>query len=179
MAKKIIIGLGNPGLKYERTRHNAGFMAADALGKKFKKDRNSPALISVEDEFIIAKPATYMNRSGFAVKKIADNFKCASEDLLIVHDDFNLPLGKLRIKPAGSAGGHNGLQSVIERLGTNKIPRLRLGIGGPAVKDRVKYVLEKFSKAELDLMTDMIIDAKRVIYYYIKHGMEEAMNKYN
>lgn len=179
MAKKLIIGLGNPGGKYKKTRHNAGFMVADALGGEFRKSKTSPALISEKKEFVVVKPTTYMNRSGVAVKKIADSRASEVDNLLIVYDDFNLPLGKLRIRPGGSAGGHNGLQSVIDSLGTNKVPRLRLGIGGPAVKDQVEYVLGKFSKPEMGKVSDMIIDAKRVIYYYIDHGMEAAMNKYN
>jgi PTH1 family peptidyl-tRNA hydrolase len=177
--KKIIVGLGNPGREYENTRHNTGFMLADLLCPKFRKSRTCPLLISKAGDFIAVKPATYMNRSGIALKCVLDKLGADKSDLLVACDDFNLPLGKLRLRPSGSSGGHNGLQSVIDSLGTNEFPRLRLGIGGADVIDKTGYVLEKFSKKELESVRDMLSDAKEVVYYYLENGMEAAMNKFN
>jgi PTH1 family peptidyl-tRNA hydrolase len=179
LGKKIIIGLGNPGLKYRKTRHNAGFLLADALAGSFKKDKNCAALVSEDENYIVAKPETYMNKSGLAVKKIVKKYNADIKDILIAYDDFNLSRGKLRIRPGGSAGGHNGLQSVIDTLDTKRIPRLRLGIGGIALRNKIEYVLERFGNREFKEIKDMIIEAKRLIYYYVKYGIADTMNKYN
>ncbi len=179
MTNKIIIGLGNPGLKYRGSRHNTGLVLADSLADNFKKYRNCKAFIAEKEDYTVAKPLTYMNKSGPAVKKIVERYNCDIKDILIVYDDFNLPLGKLRIRPGGRSGGHNGLQSVIDALGTKRVPRLRMGIGGPAVRNTVEFVLERFSNSEIREVEEMIIETRRLIYYYIKYGMVETLNKYN
>ncbi len=179
MTNKIIIGLGNPGLKYSGTRHNTGLVLADSLADNFKKYRNCKAFIAEKEDYTVAKPLTYMNKSGLTVKKIVKKYNCDIKDILIVYDDLNLPRCKLRIRPGGRSGGHNGLQSVIDALGTKKVPRLRMGIGGPAVRNTVEFVLERFSNPEIREVEEMIIEAKRLIYYYIRHGMAGTMNKYN
>lgn len=179
MEKIIVVGLGNPDPEYERTRHNLGFLFVDTVVDKFKKSRNCPLLYAEESDFIAVKPRTYMNRSGIAVKCIMSKLSADIKNLLVVCDDFNLPPGKLRLRPSGSAGGHKGLRSVIDSLGTMEFPRLRLGIGDNDVRDKTEYVLENFNKRESKIIKNMLIDAPSFIEYYIKNGIESTMNRFN
>lgn len=181
MALRLVVGLGNPGEEYSRTRHNVGFMVVDRLAgddgwKWFEGDlgqwTGSPSSL------LIAKPMTYMNASGDFVQPFASFYKIKPEEILLVVDEIALPLGQLRIRPNGSAGGQNGMKSVIARMGTDKIPRLRVGIGPqPAFMDSAAYVLQKFKPSEeVDPVIDRAVDAIRAIE---ADGLDKAMNKYN
>lgn len=156
----LIIGLGNPGKQYEKTRHNAGFMVIDKLMSELRitnYEKNNPRVI-------LAKPQTYMNESGQAVAKIARFYKIPLERIWIVYDDIDLPLGTLRIRKSGSSGGHNGAQSIIEALGSNKFPRFRLGIGPvPSGVDPADFVLSPFTKEEQKTTDEMIQRAASAI----------------
>ncbi len=154
-------------------------MFADRLAAKFKKSKKCQCLYAEDTEFIVVKPQTYMNMSGLAVRCILDSVGADTEKLLIVCDDFNLPLGRLRMRPWGSAGGHNGLKSIIDSLGTEKFARLRLGIDGVDMPDKTEYVLENFNKREFKIIEDMLIDARSIIKCYISNGIDDTMNKFN
>ena len=181
MPRPIIAGLGNPGAEYALTRHNLGFMLLDIMlgAENFEGNRRPPFLSAETPDFTALKPLTFMNRSGEAVKYMLKKKSAEPESLIVVCDDYNLPLGKMRLRKNGSAGGHNGLKSVIDHIGTDDFPRLRLGIGGEEAADKVSYVLGRFGKKELETVGDMLIDAKNLIECYISHGIEEAMNRYN
>lgn len=192
----LIVGLGNPGAKYKDTRHNIGFMAVDFLAeansiKLNKKDFDGLwGKGSINDkEVILLKPLTYMNLSGGAVQGISDYFHVEPKDILIVYDDIDLELGTIRIRLKGSGGGHRGMQSIIEHLGTNDFPRVRLGIGRPkqrSQKSEVKsqnevadYVLSNFTPDEKDLMRKILDITKEAVDLILQDGVEKAMNKYN
>ncbi|MGM0568420.1 MAG: aminoacyl-tRNA hydrolase [Elusimicrobiota bacterium] len=179
MNKFLFAGLGNPGFKYRYTRHNLGFMLADMLGNKFKKSPSGSFIYSDRDELAAVKPLTFMNRSGIAVKEALDYFDLALEDLLVAYDDFNLPLGKIRLRPGGSSGGHKGIQSIIDSLGSRDFCRLRMGIGGVHSLNKTAYVLERFKPGEKKIVEDMLSDAAAAIRCYAGHGIEEAMNRFN
>ncbi|MBU1179584.1 aminoacyl-tRNA hydrolase [Patescibacteria group bacterium] len=152
---KLIIGLGNPGQKYEKTRHNVGFMSVDFLQKKidapeFKFNKKCKAEISKADGIILAKPQTFMNNSGEAVSKLLSFYKIEPEKIIVIHDDLDLELGKLRESKNRGSAGHNGAQSIIDGLGTKNFTRIRIGIGRPPIKiPPESYVLQKFEKEEL------------------------------
>ena len=184
---KLIAGLGNIGNKYTFTRHNAGFMLVDSIainsGISFKENsRLKCQIASVKnstDDYILIKPTTFMNLSGEAVRAVSDYYKISSDDILIVYDDISLPLGKIRFRADGSDGGHNGIKSVIQHLGTNKIARLKIGIGPqPNVPSEV-FVLQNFTNEELDKLKETITKAKEGIVCYYTNGINEAQNKYN
>ncbi|MBN2407324.1 MAG: aminoacyl-tRNA hydrolase [Elusimicrobia bacterium] len=180
MKKRIIvIGLGNPGEEYVFTRHNAGFMFADILAGKFKKSRRCPLLYAGSGKITVVKPLTYMNNSGSAVKCIMSSMDVTTQDILVVCDDFNLSLGKLRLRPGGTAGGHNGLKSIIDTIGTNAFPRLRIGIGGEDKPDKTRYVLQRFKKNELKQIEDSLVRAKELFSRYLDCGIEKTMNEFN
>ena len=182
---KVIVGLGNPGKKYQLTRHNIGFMVLDYLSAKqnlvFRAGKGNYYFVkhyfSAEDVFLI-KPTTYMNRSGLAVRQVLDYFKIDSADLLVVHDDFHLTLGELRFRARGSSGGHNGIQSIIDHLQTQEFQRLKIGIGND-FKDAVNFVLTPFHKQEQELLEIIIPIATEAIYSWLEDGLEKAMNLYN
>ncbi|MFH1415367.1 MAG: aminoacyl-tRNA hydrolase [Elusimicrobiota bacterium] len=179
MKRLTLIGLGNPGAEYETTRHNLGFMFIDNIVSGFKKSRQCPLLYTVTPDFTAVKPMTFMNRSGQAVRCYMDYFKIDMEDLLVVCDDFSLPLGKMRLRPSGSSGGHNGLQSIADALGSDDFARLRLGIGESPFIDKSEYVLQNFQKSEISVIDEMLMSAKPVIDCLIKKGMDTAMNIFN
>ncbi len=161
---RLIIGLGNPGKKYESTRHNAGRMVADLLVKKlnlkFKKHTRTETEIASGKEIIIAKPLTFMNNSGRAVAKVARYFGIPTEAIVVIYDDIDLPFGTIRSRTTGSSGGHNGMQSVIDNLKTNSIARIRIGVGRPR-SDASNYVLEPLNKkqlAELSAVVEEVVD---------------------
>ena len=185
---KLIVGLGNPDGKYQGTRHNLGFMAVQALAQEQKAAfRKSPvadavaAKIKVEGQGCsLLLPLTYMNNSGAAVKAVLSKAGVALEDVLIVYDDMAIRYGQMRIRPGGSAGGHNGLQSVIDHLGTHHFARLRLGIGRPRPGvDAVDYVLSNFTPAEKKLLPEFINQALLCVHSWVNEGVEHAMNQYN
>ncbi len=184
---KIIAGLGNPGDRYLFTRHNFGFMVADRLAlthnlsfrrKKFDALFAEGSLSGVS--VILLKPQTYMNLSGEAVGALVRFLKAEPSDLVVVHDDLDLPFGTLRIKDGGGDGGHKGLKSVIEALGTDAFLRLRLGIGKPAAKELVEaYVLEPFGKDEVDELPALLERACSALTEILTAGVRPAMNKFN
>jgi PTH1 family peptidyl-tRNA hydrolase len=184
---KIIAGLGNPGDRYLFTRHNLGFMVADRLAlshqlsfrrKKFDALLAEGPIAGVA--VILLKPQTFMNLSGKAVGPLARFFKVDAADLVVIHDDLDLPFGTIRVKEGGGDGGHKGLQSVIEALGTDAFLRLRLGIGKPVIKDLVEsYVLEPFGKEERDHLPDLLEKACRAVEEILSAGPQSAMNKFN
>ncbi len=185
---KMIAGLGNPGRKYVNTRHNIGFRVTDKLvykynarfkKKLFKKAREANLEISGKRTLIL-QPLTYMNLSGSCIRHVYKRLRLNLKDLLIICDDINLPIGKVRIRPSGSAGGHNGLASIINWLGTEEFPRLRIGIRAEEpVEDFSEYVLSEFSKDQDKIIEHVIDKAVLACEGWIKDGTEVAMNKFN
>ena len=184
----IIAGLGNPTLQYEGTRHNAGFDVIDALADKYNisvDSRKNRAFIGkgmiAGRKVILAKPQTYMNLSGESVRGLADYYKIDEEtELLIIYDDVSLDVGQLRIRKKGSAGGHNGIKSIIAELGTDVFPRIKVGVGEkPKQYDLADYVLGHFSKAERELMEEGYERAVRAVEMILSDGIDPAMNEYN
>lgn len=187
-AEWIVAFLGNPGLKYNGTRHNAGFMAADAMEKKLGVSINKmrfKALTQTADiggkKVLLMKPQTYMNLSGDAIVQAANFYKVPPERVIVVSDETALPIGRLRIRHGGSAGGHNGLKSVIARLGTDQFPRIRLGVGDKPHPDydMADWVLSAFKgqdAADMELVAKKAADA---VECYITEGADRAMNRFN
>ena len=187
-AEWIVAFLGNPGLKYNGTRHNAGFMAADAMEKKLgvsiNKMRFRALTQTVEfgsHKVLLMKPQTYMNLSGDAIAQAAKFYKVPPERVIVVSDETALPIGKLRIRRGGSAGGHNGLKSVIARLGTEQFPRIRLGVGAPPHPDydMADWVLAAFRGQDAADMEAVAKKAADAVECYITEGADRAMNRYN
>ena len=184
---KLIAGLGNVGSKYTFTRHNAGFMLADsiALNENLTFRENSRLkcfmtnLRNGVDDYLIIKPTTFMNLSGEAVRAVIDYYKIPIEDILIVYDDLSLDLGKIRFRPNGSDGGHNGIKSIIQHLGTQEFARLKIGIGPQPNLPSEVFVLQNFSQEELETLKETLTRAKSGIACYFKEGIAEAQNKYN
>lgn len=185
---KLIVGLGNPGSAYHGTRHNIGSMAVELLAKKnklvFKNNRSFKSFYakgSLGDQAVIlALPQTFMNLSGVAVSSLVKKKNIPLKDILIVCDDVALPLGQIRCKPQGSSGGHNGVASCIERLGTNAFARLRLGVGRASEKkDLAEHVLSLFKKEEKPDVAAMLEKASEALEIWVFEGIEECMNRYN
>ena len=183
---KLIVGLGNPGPKYAGTRHNVGFDVIDYLaagpgvGAFREKFEALVAEMKEGDETVLlVKPLTFMNLSGRAVRAILDFYKVPVENVLVVCDDFNLPLGKLRVRTKGSHGGQNGLRNIQEQLGTDGYTRLRMGVGQPAVGDAVDHVLSKFKPGERTAVEDAIAGAAQAGLVWVRQGAEACMNKFN
>ncbi len=185
-----IIGLGNPGSLYDGTRHNVGFDVADKLAQELKigfkpgKGEYLFAKCSFKNhEIIIAKPLTYMNESGVAVADIQERFDVPLEQLLVVCDDFQLPLGQLRLRSGGSDGGHNGLYSIIYQLQSDEFPRLRCGIGSTSLpKDKslkADFVLEQFAPDEVKVVREMIERSKDACFSFVANGLAQTMNIFN
>jgi PTH1 family peptidyl-tRNA hydrolase len=183
----VVVGLGNPGSEYAETRHNAGFMAVDALATKlhrFSGWTRDGGMIrgrgkAGRHEAVLAKPQQYMNRSGLAVRALLAEGWTPGE-LLIVADDVHLPLGTLRLKPAGGPGGHNGLESVVEATGTTAFPRLRIGVGpAPPSSELKEYVLEPFTADERAIVPRVVDAAAQAAYDVVALGLTEAMNRWN
>ncbi len=187
---KFVVGLGNPGSEYEGTRHNVGFRVIEAL-----KERLNIKMLSGRGDYQISfttyqgnkvgivKPMTYMNNSGLAVIDIIDRFKATPENILVVCDDFMLPLGIIRIRQRGTDGGHNGLYSIIYHLKDNNFARIRLGIAGKTMprkkEEKNHYVLANFENNELETVEDMIMRGRNASLVFISDGLNAAMNKYN
>ncbi len=184
---KIIVGLGNPGLKYRRTRHNLGFMALGTLaglrGMRFRRARfrSSQARGRIGgEEVVLVRPMTFMNLSGETVARVVKHLSCQLQDLLVICDDVDLGLGRMRLRRSGSAGGHKGLQSIIDRLHSEQFPRLRLGIGAPPDDtDTVEYVLHPFGRGEQPVVQDLLARAAQAAETWVYHGIDEAMNRFN
>lgn len=183
---KIIVGLGNPGILYRMTRHNIGFQVVDRLAKinhiplrtKRYKSLYGTGWIDSQ-QVILIKPMAFMNRSGEAVKKATDSFHRGLEDLVIVHDDLDLPFGRLRFKQRGGDGGHQGVRSIIERMGGNNFLRLKVGIGRPPHEmDPAEYVLEAFNKIEESRLDQILSQAAECLKVMLMEGVEKAMNRF-
>jgi len=184
----LIVFLGNPGPKYQGTRHNAGFMAADAMAKDkgvaINKLRFKALTATVKmgtEQVLLMKPQTYMNLSGEAVAQAVRFYKIAPDHVIVISDEMSLPIGKLRIRMKGSAGGHNGLKNIIAHLGTEEFPRIRLGVGAPPhpdydVKD---WVLSVFRNQDAVDMADAAQRAAKAAECYITEGADRAMNRFN
>ncbi len=187
---KLIIGLGNPGKQYEKTRHNAGFMAVEYLAdqfsfdpfKKIDKHKSEIAEGQINSEkTLLIKPQTFMNLSGQSIRSVMQFYKIDVKDIVVIFDDISLPSGNLRIRPSGSAGGHNGVKSTIQELGTDEFVRVRLGIEPIAeFKGELEdYVLGKLSGEETELMKSNIEKTPKIMETLFKEGTEEAMQKFN
>ena len=185
---KLIVGLGNPGLSYAASRHNIGFTVlkslAGSLKINFKRDSSASALVAKprggQPDLILALPQTYMNLSGIAVKALLKKFKVSPEDLLIVCDDLDLELGRMKIRVQGSSGGQRGMDSIIEHLGTQDFSRLRIGIGRPKnSQDAADYVLSGFSRQEKAAVKQIEEDAVSCCLSWVINGIEQTMNTFN
>jgi PTH1 family peptidyl-tRNA hydrolase len=179
----VIVGLGNPGSQYAGTRHNIGFDVIDvvARGGPFR-DRFEALVAEARDggkPVLYVKPQTYMNLSGRSVRAIVDFYKVSIAELLVICDDFNLPLGKLRLRLAGSAGGQNGLKSIQQMLGTDAYPRLRLGVGAPQHDKAVDHVLGKWKAGERAAVDDMVATAAQAVDVFVASGAAACMNRFN
>jgi len=185
---RLIVGLGNPGSRYSLTRHNIGWMVVDAFArgndfpkpaKRFKSAFYGPVNIDGSDICLI-RPLTYMNRSGFAVRAVMEEYEISTENVLAVYDDVALDLGRIRLRAKGSAGGHNGMRSIISMLNTDQIPRLRLGVRtSPEINDLVEYVLEPFNKRSLPILEQVIDEAVKSLRYWLQVDIQRAMSCIN
>ena len=182
----MIVGLGNPGLEYKNTRHNAGFMIVDHYAETnnigpFKEKFNGLyAKFTYNGEtHIIVKPQSYMNLSGTVVKRFASFFKIKPEDILVIHDDLDLPVGKIKVKYKGSSGGHNGIKNIIENLKTEIFPHFKIGIGKNDNIPYIDYVIGKFTKEDLNVINKIFEFSDDVINDFIKYDIEHVMSKYN
>jgi PTH1 family peptidyl-tRNA hydrolase len=192
--EKLIVGLGNPGRKYARNRHNVGFQCLDRLAQahglsfgsrvlsRLKGRRGKASLASgkiADVRVVLAKPLTYMNLSGQAVKQLASFYRLPLEDILVIYDDLDLPLGTIRLRPEGGSGGHRGIRSIIEALGSQSFPRLRVGIGRPPGNDAVSYVLSDFTGDEQIMLENVYERVAAAVELFLREGIEMAMNAYN
>lgn len=180
---RIIVGLGNPGRDYAETRHNVGFMVLDSLaqhfGSEWKADKKFKGELAAGPGIILVKPQTYMNLSGECVGALMRYFKFTPEQVFAVYDDISFPVGTFKLKAGGSAGGHNGVKSLIAHLGTEKIPRLRVGIGVPGQKNMVGHVLGKFAPDERPLLEEALKQAEAAVLLAVKEGFQTAANRFN
>jgi PTH1 family peptidyl-tRNA hydrolase len=183
---KIVVGLGNPGGRYDGTRHNVGFDVVDYLAAspdagRFQSRFSAQVceLFVDGEKFILVKPETFMNLSGRSVRQVVDFYQAELADLLVVCDDINLPLGKLRVRPKGTHGGHNGLRDIQNHLGTTEYARLRIGVGAPEGGDAVDYVLGRFKPGERDVIGDAVARAAQAVIVWAKQGVQVCMNQYN
>ena len=183
----LIVGLGNPGREYKHTRHNIGFMLVDQLAARLESEftrTQSKALITdgryQGRKIILAKPQTFMNRSGHATRVLLKFYKLEPDHLLVAYDDVDLPFATLRMKPSGGSAGHKGMQSIIEQLGTDQFPRLRLGVGRPpGQRQAADYVLKPFSKEEDEFLSNFIERAADTAQAFITQGIDYAMTNFN
>lgn len=180
---KLIIGLGNPGKSYENTRHNIGFIVIDHFANttnwKNKWNALYTEIIINNEKILLIKPQTFMNLSGNALIEFANFYKIDLEDILVIQDDLDLEVGKYRLKINSSSGGHNGIKSIIERLGSNHFARLKIGISNNKEIDTKDYVLGKFTKEELETFEKLYPTFNEIITSFITTGIEKTMNKYN
>jgi len=183
----LVVGLGNPGSEYAATRHNAGFMVIDLLAENLRVSywkEQAGAKVAVtrlgDEELILAKPQTFMNISGKAVGKLIDAYDARVPDVIVVHDDLDLPEGSVRVKRGGGHGGHNGLRSLTEQLGSGDYIRVRVGIGRPPGRqDPADYVLEPMRREAAERLSAMIPTAAQAVVHVLEHGVESAMQEYN
>jgi peptidyl-tRNA hydrolase, PTH1 family len=183
----LLIGLGNPGREYRDTRHNVGFMLIDRLivrlnarGMKVQSKAIVTTATYEDRKLILAKPQTYMNLSGQSAQGLLNFYKLPVENMLIAHDELDIPFGTLRIRPKGGPGGQGGMASTIGQLGTKDFPRLRIGIGRPPGRmDPAAYVLQNFSREEMKVLSEIVDRSADAALEFVKNGLNAAMNKYN
>jgi peptidyl-tRNA hydrolase, PTH1 family len=185
---KLIVGLGNPGIEYQFTPHNLGFLTIDCLANEVGaevRNRNCRALtaraVIEEQQVLLAKPETYMNLSGMAVRELVGKYEVdPAKDLIVIYDELDLPLGRIRIRQRGSSAGHNGMESIIGALGTQEFLRVRLGVGpDKKVSDDAKYLLSPFRKAQLKVVDEIIDTASEAVRVILKESPGAAMNRFN
>ncbi|MFA5536899.1 MAG: aminoacyl-tRNA hydrolase [Bacillota bacterium] len=184
---KLVVGLGNPGVRYETSRHNVGFMVADLIGDQlgihFKKSRHHALLGETSfkgGKLLVAKPLTYMNLSGNAVLSLKNWYKLNPEEIIIIYDDMDLEVGRIRIRNQGSAGGQKGMASIIQALGTEKLTRVKIGIGRPPEGwESADHVLSIFSDEDWQVMQKVLPSAAEAVLELIQNSLEKVMNKYN
>lgn len=182
----IIVGLGNPGKKYENTRHNMGFIAVDLIAEEYgiKVDKlKFKALVGegriAGQKVVLVKPQTFMNLSGQSVTEIMNFYKEDIENLIVIYDDIDIPTGSIRLRKKGSAGTHNGMRNIVYLLGDDGFPRIRVGIGSETKVDLINYVVGGVSKKEKDLLEDALTKAAKAAVCIIEKGIDKAMNEYN
>ena len=183
----LLVGLGNPGREYKDSRHNTGFMTLDRLavrlgarGMRLQSRAIVSSVLYQERRIVLAKPQTFMNLSGQSVQGLVNFYKVPLSNLMVIADDLDLPFGTVRIRASGGAGGQRGMGSIIEHLGSNEFPRLRIGIGRPPGRmDPAAYVLQNFSREDLKLLPEILAHAEDAILEYILHGLDAAMNRFN
>ncbi|MGV2830484.1 aminoacyl-tRNA hydrolase [Myxosarcina sp. GI1(2024)] len=186
---QLIVGLGNPKPKYDKTRHNIGFEVVDTLARawqlSYRENRRFQGLYAEGstpggNKIRLLKPLTYMNRSGQSVRAMTDWYKIEPQSILVIYDDMDLPVGKLRMRLSGSAGGHNGMKSIIAHLGSQNFPRLRIGIGkSDGKKATISHVLGKFVPQETEAIEEILYMSIKVVESSLKEGVEKAMSRYN
>jgi len=182
-----VFGFGNPGKEYEKTRHNVGFLVIDALAKKYKKKVNQYSFQSLsgkvkigKEEVLLVKPLTYMNLAGIAVRDVLQSFKLQPKDILVVNDDADLELGRIKISRGGGDAGHLGIRSAIEKLGSKEFPRLRVGIGRPPEGMHLRdYVLEEFTPEEWKVIQKVLSECVLAVETIVLEGIEKAMARFN
>jgi len=184
--RTLVAGLGNPGPEYARTRHNAGFLCVEELARRGGLKWERPRLKAAQArgklagrDVVLAKPQTYMNLSGTSVAQLVKWYKTPLSDLLIVYDELDLPFGQLRLRAGGSAGGHNGLTSVLQQLRTSEVPRLRIGVGRPEWGEPKGYLLSRFTKDQTERLPALIDRAADAAELWLREGLIAAMNRYN
>ena len=181
----LIAGLGNPGSRYEKTRHNVGFLAVEAcirrqpLDCKEKEDYKICKGSLGDEKIIFLEPLTFMNRSGIAVRRIMQKSNISPQQLIVIHDDLDLETGSLKIRKKGSSGGHKGIESIIQHIGTQEFIRIKIGIGRDPFVPTEKYVLSKFRKDDIQVIREAIEKAVDSVYAIINEGVERAMNRFN
>jgi PTH1 family peptidyl-tRNA hydrolase len=184
--RKLIVGLGNPGVQYAQSRHNVGFLALDRFAEPhhltFSRRRFNALLAegAIQDQrVLLAKPQTFMNLSGNAVGRLISFYRIPFRDIIVVYDDLDLPLGRMRLRERGSAGGHHGMESIIAAVGHGDFARLRIGIGRPPSREDVEHVLGTFTRAEESIVKEVLARAVEALDVWLIAGLENAMNRFN
>lgn len=182
----IVVGLGNPGEKFKATRHNVGFMAVDFFAKKnsfpdFVLEKKYESLVSEDKKVLLAKPQTFMNKSGVAVGKIAKSYKLKAKSLIVIHDDIDLPLGKFKIVINRGSAGHKGVESIMKAIGNKNLVRFRVGVQPPKGKPKEadKFIIKDFTPDELKIINKAIKQSAEALDSYIENGLEKTMNEFN
>jgi PTH1 family peptidyl-tRNA hydrolase len=181
----LIVGLGNPGARYSRTRHNVGFLVAESVAAGHGLDFREKADYRICDgsidgeRIVVMEPLTFMNRSGAAVRKVADRYHIPPERVIVIHDDLDIETGRLKIRRKGSSGGHKGVESIIQSIGSREFVRVKIGIGRDGEMPVESYVLSKFRRDELPLIRDAVARAAESIVAIVAIGVDKAMNRYN
>lgn len=183
---RVVVGLGNPGAEYANTRHNVGYLVVEELARRWGwsfRVHKTKALVATgtrnTQSLALMKPTSYMNESGRSVRAMADFLQCPVENIFVVHDDLDSPFSRLRMRASGSAGGHNGLKSIIQHVGTEVFPRLKLGIGRPIHGDPAEFVLQPFHREEREAVNVMISQAADAVDMAMANGLTAAMNQFN